>query len=159
MAENKQLVESMKKQEAEEKKKEQDQKAFFGKFESDFNRGDYVAISKMNPDIMQGSDQYQSVVDRKKLAEDNMAQAKELMKEMRPLIQQKRLAEASENLAKMKGLWPLNPGTMELSGLLAEAMKPKTFLDSMEEHMMISIIGFGVVFLGIAYGVAKYLSK
>lgn len=159
MLENKQMVEMLKKQEEELKKKEQDQKLFAAKFDSDFNRGDFVSVSKLNVAIMEGDEKYQTFVDRKKSAEEGVNQSKELMLQVRPLIVGKKLVEAGDALAKAKTLWPLNPGLGELNGLLAEAMKPRTFIDAMEDHMGITIGVFITIFLGIAYGVSRYLTK
>ncbi len=159
MTDNKQMMEALKRQEAEQKKKEQDQKLFTAKFESDFNRGDYSAVSRLNPAIMEGDEKYQSFVDRKKIAEEGIVQSKELMSQVRTFIVGKKLVEAGDALAKAKSLWPLNPGLGELNGLLAEAMKPRTFIDEMEDHLGITIGVLLTVFLGIAYGVSRYLSK
>ena len=159
MIENKQMMEELKKQEEAQRKKAQDQKLFAAKFESDFNRGDYVALSKLDSVIMEGEENYQSFVDRKKSAEEGMNQSKELQQQIRPLIVGKKLVEAGDSLAKAKTLWPLNPGLSELNGLLAEAMKPRTFLDEMEDHMGITIGVLIAVFLGITYGVSRYLAK
>ncbi len=159
MAENQQMILELKKQEEAQRKKEQDQKLFETKFESDFNRGDYVAVSKLDPAIMEGDEKYQSFVDRKKSAEEGIHQSKELQQQIRPLIVGKKLVEAGDHLAKAKTLWPLNPGLSELNGLLAEAMKPRTFLDEMEDHLGITIGVLLAVFLGITYGVSRYLAK
>ncbi len=159
MIDNKQMMEELKKQEEAQRKKEQDQKLFAAKFESDFNRGDYVAVSKLDPAIMEGDEKYQSFVDRKKSAEEGINQSKELQQQIRPFIVGKKLVEAGDHLAKAKTLWPLNPGLAELNGLLAEAMKPRTFLDEMEDHMAITVGVLLAVFLGVTYGVSRYLAK
>lgn len=159
MAENKQMIELAKKKELEEKKKEQEQLAFIKKFEEDYKRGDYLAISRMVMLPLEGSDQLATFEEKKKQATENMTKSKELAQQVRPLIESKKATEALNILTEAKTNWPLNPALSDLYVAVNTALKPKTILDVIEENLIVSIVGFFTVFLGIAYGVARYLSK